>query len=159
MMASRSTEETRAAGAATAALRDKGIRPTRQRVALAELLLEGGDRHVAAADMHRELVRAGARVSLATVYNTLHLFTRAGLLREVAVEPGRSFFDTNVAEHHHFLHEDTGRLEDIPVGEIGLARLPSAPPGTETRRIDVIVRVARSNRSGGKKFSGTVPNR
>ncbi len=154
-MASRSTEEARAARA-VAALREEGIRPTRQRVALARLLLEGADRHVTAADMHDELLRAGAEVSLATVYNTLHLFTRAGLLREVAVEPGRSCFDTNVAEHHHFLHEDTGRLEDIPVGEIDLARLPPAPPGTETRRVDVIVRVARS---GGKKLSGTIPNR
>ncbi len=119
-----------------------GLRPTRQRLALARLLFENGDRHVTAEQLHGEAAAAAIPVSLATVYNTLHQFTEAGLLREVVVEPGRSYFDTNNADHHHFFCEANGLLQDIPAREVTVSGLPLAPDGTEIRRVDVIVRIA-----------------
>ena len=124
-------------------LRAVGLRPTRQRIALARLLFEGGDRHVTAEQLRGEAQGAAIRVSLATVYNTLHQFTTAGLLREVVVEPGRSYFDTNVDDHHHFFCETTGLLQDIPGESVAVGALPSPPPGTEISRVDVIIRVRR----------------
>ncbi len=122
-------------------LKAVGLRPTRQRLALAKLLFERGNRHLSAEQLHGEAVDAQVRVSLATVYNTLHQFTAAGLLREVVVEPGRCYFDTNVDDHHHFYFEDTGRLEDIPGEELRVFDLPKAPKGTRLSRVDVIIRV------------------
>jgi Fur family transcriptional regulator, iron response regulator len=122
-------------------VRAAGLRPTRQRLALARLLLANGNRHITAEQLHGEALAAEIKVSLATVYNTLHQFIEAGLLREVVVEPGRSYFDTNTDEHHHFFCEATGRLQDIPGAELNVAGLPLPPAGTEIRRVDVIVRV------------------
>jgi Fur family transcriptional regulator, iron response regulator len=122
-------------------LRAAGLRPTRQRLALARLLLEGGDRHVTAELLHSEALAAGIPVSLATVYNTLHQFTEVGLLREAVVEPGRSYFDTNTADHHHFFCEATGELQDIPAHHLSVSGLPTPPYGTEIRRVDIIIRV------------------
>jgi len=133
-------------GAALERLKSVGLRPTRQRLALARLLLEAGDRHVTAEQLHGEARAAKVRLSLATVYNTLHQFTGHGLLREVVVEPGRSYFDTNISDHHHFFFEPEGRLEDIPGEQVELARIPAPPAGTRVRRVDVVVRVA-SNES------------
>src|SRR5437660_9015100 len=126
-------------------LRRASLRPTRQRVALARLLFEGGDRHVTAEQLHGEALAAAIRVSLATVYNTLHQFTAAGLMREVVVEPGRSYFDTNIDDHHHFFCESSGRLQDIPGNLVMVGRLPSPPDGTEIRRVEVIIRVRRED--------------
>ncbi len=122
-------------------LKTAGLRPTRQRLALAKLLFAHGDRHVTAEQLHGEASADRGSVSLATVYNALHQFTKAGLLREVMVEPGRSYFDTNVADHHHFFHKSSGRLEDIPVERLGLSEVPEAPPGTEIARVEVIIRL------------------
>jgi len=122
-------------------LRGVGLRPTRQRLALARLLFDQGNRHVSAEQLHGEVIDAAIRVSLATVYNTLHQFTTAGLLNEVVVEPGRSYFDTNVDDHHHFYFEDSGRLQDIPGNSILVNELPAAPSGTAIRRVDVIIRL------------------
>lgn len=122
-------------------LRAAGLRPTRQRLALARLLLENGDRHVTAEQLHAEASAACIKVSLATVYNTLHQFTEVGLLREAVVEPGRSYFDTNTADHHHFFCEATGELQDIPGHHLSVSGLPAPPFGTEIRRVDIIVRV------------------
>jgi len=124
-------------------LRTLGLRPTRQRVALAHLLFETGDRHVTAEQLHSEASAASIRVSLATVYNTLHQFTAAGLLREVVVEPGRSYFDTNIDDHHHFFCESSGMLQDIPGESVMVGLLPKPPVGTEISRVDVIIRVRR----------------
>jgi Fur family iron response transcriptional regulator len=110
-------------------------------LALAKLLSDGGDRHVTAEQLHAEAQRNGVGVSLATVYNTLHQFTAAGLLREIVVEAGRSYFDTNTTEHHHFFHERRGELIDIPPGGIAVGALPAAPEGTQIERVDVIIRV------------------
>ena len=123
-------------------LRAAKLRPTRQRLALARLLFDKGDRHVTAEQLHGEAVAAEIPVSLATVYNTLHQFIEAGLLREVVVSPGRSYFDTNISDHHHFFYEESGRLLDIPGERIGITGLPTPPEGTSIRRVDVIIRVA-----------------
>ncbi|HLS68177.1 MAG TPA: Fur family transcriptional regulator [Kiloniellales bacterium] len=125
-------------------LKSAGLRPTRQRLALSRLLFEGEDadhRHVTAEQLHGEALGKGIRVSLATIYNTLNQFTRAGLLREVVVEPGRSYFDTNVEDHHHFFFEGSGRLMDIPGDSVQLEQLPDAPAGARVRRVDVIIRL------------------
>lgn len=126
-------------------LRRAELRPTRQRLALARLLFEHGDRHVTAEALHAETLSAGIEVSLATVYNALHQFTRAGLLREIVVDATRSYFDTNTSEHHHFFYERSGRLDDIPAEEIVLTSLPPPPPGTRVRRVDVFVRLDHDN--------------
>lgn len=122
-------------------LRAVGLRPTRQRLALAKLLFEGGDRHVTAEMLHVESLDADIRVSLATVYNTLHQFTTSGLLREIVVDASRSYFDTNTSRHHHFFFENSGRLEDVPDGQIMVTGLPDAPRGTSIKGIDVVVRL------------------
>ena len=122
-------------------LRRAGLRPTRQRLALARLLFGHGDRHLSAEELHEEAVAHKVPVSLATVYNTLNQFTGAGLLREVVVEHGRSYFDTNTSDHHHFFHEDDGLLRDIPGESVVLKSLPQAPEGTEVSRVDVVIRV------------------
>ncbi len=122
-------------------LRAAKLRPTRQRLALARLLFERGDRHVTAEQLHADVIATGIKVSLATVYNNLHQFTRAGLLREVVVDSGRSYFDTNTASHFHFFHEATGRLEDIPIDDLVLGALPQLPENTSVKRVDVIIRI------------------
>jgi Fur family iron response transcriptional regulator len=127
-------------------LKHAGLRPTRQRLGLARLLFENGERHVNAEGLHTEAQAIGLKVSLATVYNTLHQFTRAGLLREVVVAPGSSYFDTNVSDHHHFFFEDDGRLQDIPGEQVRVIELPPAPVGTAVRRIDVIIRVGSDHK-------------
>jgi Fur family iron response transcriptional regulator len=127
----------------TVSLRAAGLRPTRQRVALARVLFEGGHRHVTAESLHAEVKATPMPVSLATVYNTLNQFRDAGLLREVVVAPGRSYFDTNTGHHHHFFVETDGELHDFPSDEVTIAGLPSPPEGTRLSRVDVIVRVRR----------------
>jgi Fur family iron response transcriptional regulator len=123
-----------------------GLRPTRQRLALVRLLMDGGDRHVTAEQLHEEADKAGIHVALATVYNTLNQFTAVGLLREVVVDSGRSYFDTNTSDHHHFFFEESGSLQDIPGEQVRVSEVPDAPEGTSVRRVDVIVRVTKSSR-------------
>lgn len=131
---------------ATAALRERlrraGLRPTRQRLALATLLLRKGHRHVTAEALAREAQDAGIAVSLATVYNTLHQFTAAGLLREVAVASDRAWFDTNTQPHHHFFDPARQRLTDIPADAVALGALPPAPAGTRIEGAELVIRIA-----------------
>ena len=122
-------------------LRGARLRPTRQRVALASLLFDAGDRHVTAELLHEEAVERNVPVSLATVYNTLHQFTEAGLLREVAVEGAKTYFDTNTSNHYHFFCENSGNLLDIDTGDVHIAGLPEAPEGMTISRVDVLVRL------------------
>ncbi|BAE53110.1 Fe2+/Zn2+ uptake regulation protein [Paramagnetospirillum magneticum AMB-1] len=122
-------------------LRAVGLRPTRQRLALARLLFDSGDRHISAEQLHTEALSSSIRVSLATVYNTLHQFTDVGLLREIVVDAGRSYFDTNTSDHHHFFYEKSGKLCDIPGDLIAVSKVPSAPEGLNISRVEVIVRV------------------
>ena len=126
-----------------AKLRKSGLRPTRQRVSLGWLLFAKGDRHVTAELLYEEAIRARVPVSVATVYNTLHQFTDAGLLREVAIDGSKTYFDTNVSEHHHFFIEGENGLVDIPGTHIDVGTLPETPAGMEIARVDVIVRLRR----------------
>jgi Fur family iron response transcriptional regulator len=126
-----------------AMLKTSGLRPTRQRLALAEILFAKGNRHVSAENLHEEAMIHRVPVSLATVYNTLHQFTGAGLLREVAVDGSKTYFDTNTSNHHHFFVEDDNEVLDIPPGRLGVNRLPEPPPGYEISRVDVVVRLRR----------------
>lgn len=134
-----------ATGDVPALLRDAGLRPTRQRVALAQLLFAEGDRHVTAERLHEEALASKVPVSLATVYNTLHQFTEAGLLREVAVEGAKTYFDTNTSNHYHFFCERSGKLLDIDTVDIRIEGLPEAPEGMAVSRIDVLVRLVKKS--------------
>ena len=129
---------------ATGRLRHAGLRPTRQRVELASLLFRDCDRLVTAESLHDEVTQTGVKVSLATVYNTLHQFTQAGLLRQVIVDAARSYFDTNTGDHQHFFLEKEGLLIDIPGETIAVAGVPTPPPGLAVDRVDVVVRVKRA---------------
>jgi Fur family iron response transcriptional regulator len=124
-------------------LRKTGLRPTRQRVELAQLMYGAGDRHLSAESLHAEAGAAGIQVSLATVYNTLNQFTAAGLLREVAIEGHKTYFDTNTSNHYHYYIEHEGRLTDIPADDVKVVGLPEAPDGMQIKRVDVIVRLSR----------------
>jgi Fur family transcriptional regulator, iron response regulator len=126
-------------------VRKAGLRPTRQRVALAELLFAKGDRHLSAELLHEEALAAGVPVSLATVYNTLHQFTDAGLLRILAVEGSKTYFDTNTSDHHHFFVEGENTVFDIMSGPIRVSNLPEPPEGMEIINVDVVVRLRRKD--------------
>ena len=123
-------------------LRRVGLRPTRQRISLGWLLFAKGDRHITAEMLYEEAMRAKVPVSLATVYNTLHQFTEVNLLRQLAVDGSKSFFDTNVTEHHHFFVEGEEALIDVP-DHIHVGEVPAPPEGMEIARVDVIVRLRR----------------
>ena len=121
-----------------------GLRPTRQRLALAELLVgDGHNRHVTAESLFEASRRSGEPVSLATVYNTLRCFTEAGLMTEITVDGTRSYFDTDVSDHAHFFWEDEGRITDAPRGAVRFETLPEPPEGAEVARVDVVIRVRR----------------
>ena len=124
-------------------LRQVGLRPTRQRVALGQLLFAQGDRHFTAEMLYEEASRARMPVSLATVYNTLHQFTDVGLLRQVAVDGSKTYFDTNATQHHHFFVEGEHALFDIPDSDLAVGKAPVPPEGYEITRIDVVVRLRK----------------
>ncbi|MEL7152174.1 MAG: iron response transcriptional regulator IrrA [Pseudomonadota bacterium] len=122
-----------------------GVRPTRQRVALAALLVgDGKDRHVTAESLHAASQDAGEAVSLATVYNTLRAFCDAGLVQEITVDGSKSYFDTNTSDHPHFFWEDEARLTDAPSEELEIKRLPKVPDGAEIAKVDVVIRLRRT---------------
>lgn len=122
-----------------------GVRPTRQRMALAELLVgDGRDRHVTAEGLYDLAARAGEKVSLATVYNTLRAFCEAGIMTEVVVDGSKSYFDTRTDDHPHFFWEDSATLTDAPKDELKITGLPTAPAGTEVSRVDVVIRLRRT---------------
>lgn len=122
-------------------VRDAGLRPTRQRIALADLLFAKGDRHLSAEELHEEAIAAGVPVSLATVYNALHQFTDAGLLRILAVEGAKTYFDTNTSDHHHFFIEGENKIFDIVSGPVRISDLPEPPEGMEIVNVDIVVRL------------------
>jgi Fur family transcriptional regulator, iron response regulator len=128
-------------------LREAGLRPTRQRRLLAGLLFGRGDWHVTAEILHQQAKEAGCRVSLATVYNTLHQFTAVGLLRQVVVDPVRNYFDTNTASHQHFYDEGEGQLIDIAGESVTVSGLPKPPEGMSVARVDVVVRLCPANKA------------
>lgn len=133
-----------------AKLRSHGLRPTPQRIAICELLFKGADRHLTAESLHEEAKDKNISVSLATIYNTLHQFTNAGLLRQIIVDPTRAYFDTNTTPHHHFFHEDTNLLEDIPHERVSLQIdgcdpfSVTTPASKRVADVDVIIRLSSS---------------
>ncbi len=122
-------------------VRGASLRPTRQRLALAELLFQNRDRHVSAEDLYDEARSNGADVSLATIYNTLHQFTQCGLLRAISIDSTKTYFDTNTGNHHHFYIEETDEVIDMPEGYVSVDNLPLPPNGMEISRVDVVVRI------------------
>ena len=121
------------------------MRPTRQRVTLAALLVgDGKDRHFTAESLFDAVRGNGDTVSLATVYNTLRAFCDAGLIREITVDGAKSYFDTRIDDHPHFFWEDTGHLTDAPANELEIAAIPRAPEGAEVAKVDVVIRLRRT---------------
>jgi len=136
----------------TAWLSNGGLRPTRQRLALAALLVgDGENRHVTAESLYVAAEGAGEKVSLATVYNTLRAFCAAGLMNEVVVDGARSYFDTRMDDHPHFYWEDTHALTDAPADTLAITGLPTAPDGTQIARVDVVIRLKRAELSPAKQ--------
>ena len=129
----------------TERLREAGLRPTRQRVAIAGLLLDGRHRHVSADGLAREIRQTGAHMAGGTIYNTLNQFTEAGLLRRVTIHNEHSVFDTNTQHHHHFYDAEQDRLIDIPADEVLLASLPGAPEGHDIKAVDVLIHISQND--------------
>jgi len=126
-------------------LKTGGLRPTRQRLALAELLVgDGMNRHVTAESLYALSSDAGEKVSLATVYNTLRAFCDAGLMNEVVVDGSKSYFDTRTDDHPHFYWEDSHTLTDAPAEELEIASLPQVPEGMAVARVDVVIRLRKA---------------
>lgn len=121
-------------------LREHGVSPTAQRVEVAEILL-GRPQHLSADQIIDRLKSAGSAVSKATVYNTLNLFSKNCLVREVSVDAGRKYYDSTTHAHHHIYHVDTGTLTDIPADHVTITDLPPLPPGTEEESVQVLIRV------------------
>ena len=127
-----------------AKLLDKAeLRQTKQRTQLAKMLFQAENRHFTAEQLHKEARTAGGTISLATIYNTLHQFRTAGLLRQVIVEPGKVYFDTNTEPHHHFYIEDDGELLDVERSEIEISTLPEIPKDCAIQETDVIIRLRK----------------
>jgi|TARA_R110000851_G_scaffold119254_1_gene246876 Fur family iron response transcriptional regulator len=144
-MTANATMPTEAGTIAGKWLSDAGLRPTRQRMTLATLLIgDGKHRHVTAESLYADAQNSDEAVSLATVYNTLRAFCDAGLLQEVTVDGSKSYFDTNTVDHPHFYWEDENRLSDAPAAELEIARLPKAPDGAEITSVDVVIRLRRT---------------
>jgi len=127
-------------------LRLHGLRPTKQRLALAQMIFGQGHRHIAAEDLHKEAVHNGLELSLATVYNSLHCFHEAGLLRIIIGEGSKRWFDTNLSDHHHFYLEETRKIIDVPAGQNGapiISNLPPPPEDMEIAQIDLMIKLRR----------------
>lgn len=130
-------------------LKGAGLRPTRQRLSILSMLLDTAPRHVTAEELFQEVRQAGIPVSLATIYNTLNQFTQAGLMGEVVVGSGQSYFDTDPSSHCHYFDKSTGEIYDIPGDVVTITHLPEPPPGKEIERIDVVVRIKNSKNGRG----------
>ena len=141
-MSMQSHDTTAATARARAILADRGIRPTSQRLRVAQLLLTA-PRHMTAEQILATLRETDGHVSKATVYNTLNLFVAQGLAREIHADPERCVYDSTMAPHHHFQNVDTGEMIDIRPDELAFARMPELPPGTEIESVDVVIRVRR----------------
>lgn len=123
-----------------ARLRDHGVQPTPQRLEVAEILLDR-PQHLSAEQLLERLRAKGSRVSKATVYNTLNLFSERGLVRELSIDPSRKFYDSTTHAHHHFFHAQSGRFTDIPLEQIRILGLPELPEGTEQESVEVLIRI------------------
>ena len=135
-------------------LRRAGLRPTRQRLALGGLLFRGEHHHVTVDDLHRDALGSGMQLSLATVYNTLNQFAEAGLVRRIAVNGGRSYFDTNAGDHQHFYIEAEDRILDVPDASITFGSLPPPPQGYEIAGVDVVIRLVPASAEAAAPCAG-----
>jgi len=126
-------------------LNQHGVLPTSQRVEVANILL-ARPQHVSADQIIEKLGRRGSRVSKATVYNTLKLFSEQGIVKELSVDSTRKFYDSTTHPHHHFFHVETGKLTDVPEGQVSIDGLPPLPAGTETESVEVLIRVRDKRR-------------
>ena len=125
-------------------LRNAGLRPTRQRMIVADILLNGKNRHFTAEDLQNDIVKFGEQMSLATVYNCLNKFKKVGIINQVESLGETAVFDTNITHHHHFMNEETGELMDFSPKEINLNKLPNIPNGYEKSGLDVIIKLRKS---------------
>ena len=123
--------------------RDAGITPTHQRIKIGEVLFSR-TQHLSAEQVLAAVNQGSEEVSKATVYNTLGLFVKHGLVREVIVDPSKVFYDSNLSQHHHLYHSDSGVLEDIAAEQVEIAKLPNLPDDIEIEEVDVIIRVHHS---------------
>lgn len=139
---------TRRYAEATRRLKEAGLRPTRQRLSILSMLLDTAPRHVTAEELFQEVRQAGIPVSLATIYNTLNQFTQAGLMGEVVVGSGQSYFDTDASSHYHYFDKSTGEIYDLPSDVVTITDLPEPPPGKVIERIDVVVRIKNAVAAG-----------
>lgn len=121
-------------------LKLSGVTPTTQRVEIAQILF-ARPQHLSAEQILKMVNESSSTASKATVYNTLGLFAKKGLVKEVIVDPSKVFYDSNVSKHFHFFNTDTGLLTDIPVDAINFDKLPELPEGTESSSLEVIVRI------------------
>ena len=124
-------------------LRERRLRPTRQRLLISKLLFGGGHRHFTAEGLRAEVKEAGGNMSLATIYNTLNQFSDVGLLHEIKLDANVTYYDTNIDHHHHFFDPERNELIDVPNDQLAIARLPEAPEGRQVERVDVVIRLAR----------------
>ena len=131
-------------------LQSAGLRATPKRIAIGGLLFDGKDRHVTADDVAILARKSGVRVSLATVYNTLNQFVAAGLMKRITLDSDRTYFDTNVSDHHHLFFEDHGQLQDVPGHSVRVEGLPPTPQGSKVRSVEVIVRLSGDRPSRGR---------
>ena len=122
-------------------LRDAGLRPTKQRLLISNYLFSGPQMHVTADSLYSELIDRDINISLATIYNVLNVFTSHGLLREISIDPSRSYFDTNIKRHYHYYFEKTGKLEDISIEELKISPMPEKKNGFDVNCVDVVIRV------------------
>ena len=127
-------------------LRQHGMRPTRQRVRLASLLLESGDQHISPDKLYEQINQGGEPIAIGTVYNTLRQFCEAGLIREVQGAGDRFVYDTNLRDHHHFMDVETGELIDIDEQTISLDTLPAVPDGFTLEAVDVTIRIRKTGK-------------
>ena len=122
-------------------LKNVALRPTKQRIALTKILFQENNLHVTAEQLHSEAIRKGYKISLATVYNALNSFKEAGIVKQVLVEPGKIYFDTNTESHHHFYIEETGELVDVPDDECKIVSLPRIPAEYMVSQVEITIRL------------------
>jgi len=136
----------------TKKLRVSGLRPTKQRLAICRILFDRKETFHFTIEKLQKIVESGnkKKISLATLYNTVHAFKKKGYLKEISLKGNKTFFDTNIKKHYHFYDEDLSQLIDIKNENFFLKNLPNAPKGKKIRDIDITIRVANNNQKQKK---------
>tara|TARA_B100001179_G_scaffold216155_1_gene186905 strand:+ start:157 stop:573 length:417 start_codon:yes stop_codon:yes gene_type:complete len=126
-------------------LKRNHLKPTLQRFTLVKLLFDGKNKHFTAEDLYEKVKLKKNKISLATIYNTLHNFVEKKLLKQVSIKDGKTIFCTNMSSHHHFFNSVTGKLIDIPRNKIKLKKIPKAPEGLKIDSVDVVINLTKKN--------------